>query len=505
MRIILLLTGVWQSSDGCLVRKAERHCPNANNYLKMVKHFIISIVALSLSACGGGGHVVVKEFSDCPLCKAAKDGDLERVEFLLDSGVNPDSVSFKINAYSDIPGIAGDSALRFAVFAGHAGIVKMLLANGANPNIENKNGSTPLTASSGKGISEIVQILLDNGANPNQDVNNGGTPLIFAAQDGYAEVVKILLDGGANPNQTNQVDNKGWTALMFAVYYGHAEAVKVLLDGEANPNQSNNKGWTALNIAAEKGQPEVAKVLLDCGASPDKRNNEGVNAWHWANRQPVMNAIFRRHLAEIKAGKIIKSCPHKKIAAAKPPQTENAAEYVFENTWRSVVVVRNGDSQGSGVIIQPNVVATNCHVVKNGGGIVVYKHDNRRASTDTRFNAVIRHADKKRDYCLLDVGGLWGIPANIRQYNTLKVGENVYALGSPEGLDLSLSAGVISQLRQSGGEKFIQTDAAISPGSSGGGLFDSGGNLIGILTSKYVKEDVEGIGFAIPADLFLEF
>ena len=64
-----------------------------------------------------------------------------------------------------------------------------------------------------------------------------------------------------------------------------------------------------------------------------------------------------------------------------------------------------------------------------------------------------------------------GIPANIRRADTLKVGENVYAIGAPKGLEYSMSAGIVSQLRGDGGEApIIQTDAAISPGSSGGGL-----------------------------------
>ncbi len=143
-------------------------------------------------------------------------------------------------------------------------------------------------------------------------------------------------------------------------------------------------------------------------------------------------------------------------------------------------------------------------MVDGVGEIVVYKHDNRRASTDTTFAAAIRKRDGENDFCLLDAAGLWGIPAGVRKYETLGVGENVYALGSPRGLDLSLSAGLISQLRRGDAGRFIQTDAAISPGSSGGGLFDSEGNLIGILTAKIAEEDVEGIGFAIPADLALD-
>ena len=122
---------------------------------------------------------------------------------------------------------------------------------------------------------------------------------------------------------------------------------------------------------------------------------------------------------------------------------------------------------------------------------------------DSAFSATIRHSDEDKDFCLLDVSGLWGVPATVRKYETLKVGEDVYGLGAPHGLDLSLTAGLISQLRTEEDDRYIQTDAAISPGSSGGGLFDSAGNLVGIMTAKISDESVEGIGFAIPADLVL--
>ena len=191
------------------------------------------------------------------------------------------------------------------------------------------------------------------------------------------------------------------------------------------------------------------------------------------------------------------------IAIGATPARPNIAERVFENTWRSVVVVTNGDGQGSGVIIRPNIVATNCHVVDEGGTIAVYKSDNRRADTDTAFSATIRHSDTDKDFCLLNVDGLWGISATVRKYDTMKIGETVYALGAPKGLDLSISSGLVSQLRSIDGEQYIQTDAAISPGSSGGGLFDAEGNLVGIMTWKIAAENAEGIGFAIPADLVL--
>ena len=192
--------------------------------------------------------------------------------------------------------------------------------------------------------------------------------------------------------------------------------------------------------------------------------------------------------------------------ATAPDLPSNAAAVAFENGWRSVVVIKTDESQGSGVIIRPNLVATNCHVVDDGTAIIVYKANNRRAQKDEEFRAQIHRAHEARDLCLLEVSGLWGIPANLRRTDSLTVGESVYAIGAPQGLDYSLSAGVISQLRKEEGESIplIQTDAAISPGSSGGGLFDAQGNLVGITQSKIVDDSAEGIGFAIPADWILQ-
>ncbi|MDA8014923.1 MAG: tetratricopeptide repeat-containing serine protease family protein, partial [Gammaproteobacteria bacterium] len=156
-----------------------------------------------------------------------------------------------------------------------------------------------------------------------------------------------------------------------------------------------------------------------------------------------LDAIDRRKAANEK-----KSSAEYDIATAAKPKGINIAERVFENTWRSVVVVSVSDGQGSGVIVRPNVVATNCHVVDTRGEIKIYKSDDRRADTGTAFSARTRHSDEDKDFCLLDVDGLWGVPATVRKYDTLGIGEDVYGLGAPHGLDLSLSAGVISQLRK---------------------------------------------------------
>lgn len=94
----------------------------------------------------------------------------------------------------------------------------------------------------------------------------------------------------------------------------------------------------------------------------------------------------------------------------------------------------------------------------------------------------------------------------MRSYASLEVGEPAYTLGSPVGLELTLSNGIVSGQREEDGRSFVQTTAPISPGSSGGGLFDSRGNLLGITTLALVGREHlnQSLNFAIPADSYFD-
>ncbi|MGI9306002.1 MAG: ankyrin repeat domain-containing protein [Gammaproteobacteria bacterium] len=443
---------------------------------------------------------------ECPLCDAATNSDIAEIKRLLANGENPNAVDN-----------GGWTALIIAARGEHVEIVKLLLNNGANPNVKDNHERTILMNAARREHVEIVKALLANNANPNFVNKNEETALSYAISHNHAEIVKLLLDNGANPN-TGSHDtsrNNKLFHVVFLYYDGKIKSfnpreifharLKDAKQGDANAQfslgamysngegtiQNDYESYIWYSIAKANGAENAAESLRDSKLTP----SEIKSARREAERR--LAAIENKTYTEEKPA------PAGEVATAQPPENNNAAEKVFENAWRSIVVVKSGESQGSGVIIRPNIVATNCHVV-GGADIAVYKHDNRRASTDTIFSAAVRKRDDEKDFCLLDVASLWGIPAAVRKYDTLGVGEDVYALGSPGGLDLSLSTGVISQLRQDDTERLIQTDAAISPGSSGGGLFDSEGNLAGILTSKFVSEEVEGIGFAIPADLALD-
>jgi TPR repeat protein len=152
---------------------------------------------------------------------------------------------------------------------------------------------------------------------------------------------------------------------------------------------------------------------------------------------------------------------------------------------------KRGLSQGSAVAIAPNIAVTNCHVIE---GMDLYGTKLRGKSVFFSY----RIGDKKRDICLIQSKSELKPVKTTRAYDELKVGEKVYAIGSPKSLENTLSEGLVSGLRQNDGVRYIQTTAPITNGSSGGGLFDEQGRLIGITT--FVRKGGGNLNFAVAID-----
>lgn len=189
------------------------------------------------------------------------------------------------------------------------------------------------------------------------------------------------------------------------------------------------------------------------------------------------------------------------------PAAGQTASSVYVKNRASVYLVENrdGGKTGSAVVVlapavgaQPgqSMLATNCHVVSDARSVVV-----RNGATG--YTAEISHCDKARDIALLSVQAR--LPAvRTRSASTLVVGESVYSIGAPKGMELTIGNGVVSQIRSSSGGAagLVQTTAPISPGSSGGGLFDAKGNLVALTT--LLIRDAQAINFAVPIDWVLE-
>ena len=158
-------------------------------------------------------------------------------------------------------------------------------------------------------------------------------------------------------------------------------------------------------------------------------------------------------------------------------------------------------SLGSAVIVSPDgFLLTNYHVIEGADEILIQLYDGRQAL------ATVIGADPELDMAVLHVNLADLQAINIGDPSAARVGDHILAIGNPYGFSQTVSHGIISAKERYGlgfsdFERFIQTDAAVNPGSSGGALVDSEGNLIGINTAIYTDfGGSKGISLAIPVD-----
>ena len=161
-------------------------------------------------------------------------------------------------------------------------------------------------------------------------------------------------------------------------------------------------------------------------------------------------------------------------------------------------------SMGSGFIVsEDGIILTNNHVVEGADEIYVRFNDRKE------LKATLIGADKRSDLAVLKVDAD-NLPAvKLGKSKNLKVGEWVFAIGSPFGFDYTVTAGIVSakgrSLPSENYVPFIQTDVAINPGNSGGPLFNMDGEVVGINSQIYTRSGgFMGVSFAIPVDVAME-
>ena len=176
------------------------------------------------------------------------------------------------------------SALHWAAYRNDLGAVERLLGEGADPNLANRFGVTPLHEAATVGNAAMLEAMLDAGGDANAAFGEGETVLMTAARAGDAESVRLLLAHGADVDATEHWH--GQTALMWAAIENHADVVQLLIDAGAEVDRASTKhdwvkisysegnvpktrdlgGLTALQFAAREGSLEAVEKLLDAGA-----------------------------------------------------------------------------------------------------------------------------------------------------------------------------------------------------------------------------------------------
>lgn len=172
---------------------------------------------------------------------------------------------------------------------------------------------------------------------------------------------------------------------------------------------------------------------------------------------------------------------------------------VSPSTWGITTYDKDGLKLGSGsaVVIAPETLITNCHVLRKASRISV-------TSENVSIGATLEMWDTLRDVCQVKAKNLKAPAVKIGTSSALHVGQSVFSVGNPLGLELTLGAGLISSLRKDEQAQLvaIQTTTPVSQGSSGGGLFDDQARLVGITT--FQKAEGQNLNFAIPVEWIKE-
>jgi len=189
------------------------------------------------------------------------------------------------------------------------------------------------------------------------------------------------------------------------------------------------------------------------------------------------------------------------LAQAQPASL--APEVLFDMVSPSVWVVRTQDEAGralalgSAVVVGPGRLITNCHVLARAKAVAV-------ARENVTYGATLEFPDPDRDLCQLKVANFHAPAVAIAAPQTWRVGARVYAIGSPRGLETTISDGLLSGIRRNEQDQIeaLQITVPISPGSSGGGLFDAQGRLVGITTM--ILRNAQNVNFAGPSSWIAE-
>jgi serine protease Do len=185
---------------------------------------------------------------------------------------------------------------------------------------------------------------------------------------------------------------------------------------------------------------------------------------------------------------------------------ENVSKGIdIEDLKNAVVIVEvDGKIVGSGTIFdEEGYVITNKHVIENAGVIRIELFSGKRYKA-----SVIAESTSKMDLAILKLQGTGYNLTKLEFENleNIRTGGEVYAIGNPLGEELTkftVTEGIISGFREENGVQYVQTDAALNPGSSGGPLIDTEGKVVGIVRMGYIQ--AEGLSFAIRSDFVQGF
>lgn len=477
----------------------------------------LAVMSVAISNC------LAQEVSsrDGQLLEAAKNGNVGAVAALLKAG-----------AAIGAKDTTGRTPLHLAASGGHQATARTLLDSGADINAEDNDGHTPLDAAVANGHTGMAKFLHSRNGSAGKTATEGSPgnkPEAPASPAAAASTAEALAASPANSNApgvslfakpeqfkgTVVLVRSGDTLFCQQTDKTGAPPAWVRLHGVACPLATQPYGKAAKSFTerlALRQTVDICIVGMDGSGGPvaevtlpDGRDlavvllNAGL-AWCNPNSQKAKSyAALETAARAAKMGL---------WADAKPaPPWSVAAEELktpagHERAMNCVVVVRTTDGLGSGFFVtSTGMIITNHHVVGTHTSVEITTRASRKLA------GKVLQTDIRRDLALIQVTAANFPHLSIGSVTDADIGADVIAIGSPMGLQWSLSKGIVSALRKDEGVLYIQTDTAINDGNSGGPLIAvKTGKVIGINTLVLVKRnargdvfDTQGLNFALAA------
>jgi serine protease Do len=255
-------------------------------------------------------------------------------------------------------------------------------------------------------------------------------------------------------------------------------------------------------LGARLEHPMDLRISMEGYATKEIEMTEGPMQWvalngtshgnYWLLKTAHFDAVLEP-ISKLFTGSVVAAAAGNPKIEMRP---EMSVEDVVEKSNPAVVLLLRPDGQGTGfVITDTGVIATNAHVARGRETLTAI------FPTGQQLEAKVIYVDQNLDFALVKVPGS-GFPHLIlADLSTVRQGQTSIAIGNPgNGLPFTVSRGIVSavgRIPEAGSGTWIQTDTSVNPGNSGGPLLNTHGEVIGINTLKIVKQDVQGIAFAL--------
>lgn len=314
-----------------------------------------------------------------------------------------------------------------------------------------------------------------------QNVGSSGTNTANTAQDFHAEAQQT------EPPRQNENTQNGNTAYDYSKNYTQ--------DPQQQPPEHHNAPRSAKNGGGKKWALRIAAGAACLGVC----FGTGYGGAVLAMRSNSANRVVTNMVQRTDGTAVVSNNDFSAVSAKVAPSVVviTTESMVTSNNWFGGQYVQSG--AGSGVVLTEDGYIITCnHVVSGANNIKVSLNDG------TEYTATVVGGDSTTDVAVLKIDATGLTPATIGDSDSLAVGQSVLAVGNPLGeLGGTVTGGMISALNrevtiEDQTMSLIQMDASVSPGNSGGALFNASGDLIGIVNAKSSGDYAEGLGFAIP-------